>query len=366
MANGIAAERNGEIVITPVVNVNGDGSHVSPYTESALPIPPMSQETSQLSSLPTETVDAPPPAVAVPTAAIEPAPEAESGASDVAVAVAPVVAASTPVWQAHNLDIDIISLKLSKHKYLTPSDFLADIAKIEENADKLGDPDRITRIGEMGAHARMHVMGFDPAWGPRFDAYAQRVKERKAKRQREKEDKKRGAESDAEAVDAGTAETLPNGAVEATSLKRPREDGEETGREDKRMREGEDVVMADTSASMVPASTEPSSAMDLPTTAPSQLSQPEPGASTSTTVPPPKVVHPPFVVPGETLAALRRTLINATSAFTVEQLEQLRATCFDKIWRHRADWDRTACVQEVQRAVDGLVVEVDEMREEED
>ena len=46
------------------------------------------------------------------------------------------VANATTTWQAHNLDIDLISLKLSKHKYLTPSDFLADIAKIEENAEK--------------------------------------------------------------------------------------------------------------------------------------------------------------------------------------------------------------------------------------
>lgn len=335
---------NGDTVVTeaeiPTVTVtNGDGSHISPYTESALPIPPMSQETSQLSSLPTDIAD---PSVSEPGPTL-----ATDEATALDAAASGLTSKPASVWQAHNLDIDIVSLKLSKHKYLTPSDFLADIAKIEENADKLGDPDRITRIGEMGAHARMHVMGFDSAWEPRFEAYAQRVKERKAKRQQEKEDKKR-----AEAVPSEDATVLPNGDgnPENASLKRPLEDAEERGREDKRMREGEDIDMADSSLPATVSET-------VTTIAPKE----QPDQHPTITVPPPQTVYPSFILPSEPLANLQDSLVNATAAFTVEQLEQLRATCFDKIWRHRADWDRTNCVKEVQLAVESLAVEVDEL-----
>lgn len=251
-------------------------------------------------------------------------------------------------WQAHNLDIDIMSIKLSRHKYLTPSDFLADIGKIEQNADKLGDPDRITKIGEMGAHARMHVLQFDPAWEPRFEAYAERVRQRKAKKQKEKEDAKR-LESD-EAPAAGTEATAaPLEAVADTagatatevdtgnSLKRPRESGEDIDeRGEKRPRE--DIVMEDASIS-------------APITAEEHIA----------TVPPPRPTYPPFVVHSDTLSSLSTTLIHATAAFTVEQLEQLRAACFDKIWRHRADWDRSECMRQVRTVIVGLVEEVGEL-----
>jgi hypothetical protein len=248
-------------------------------------------------------------------------------------------------WQAHDLDIDLVSLKLSKHKYLTPSDFLADISKIEENAEKLGDPDRIAKIGEMGAHARMHVLNFDPAWEPRFEAYAERVRARKAKRQKEKEEKKR-----LEGVSASAPEV--EGEREG-SLKRVREDGDEQDEERERgeKRQKEDIEM--TTEIVLPTAPVPA-----PVPTPTSIS-----ISEIATVPPPRPDYPPFIVPPHALLNLSNTLTHATSSFNVEQLEQLRAACFDMIWRRRADWDRTTCFSEVGKVIDGLVEEVEEMRE---
>jgi len=246
------------------------------------------------------------------------------------------VANATTTWQAHNLDIDLISLKLSKHKYLTPSDFLADIAKIEENAEKLMDPDRITKIGEMGAHARMHVLNFDPAWEPRFEAYAERVRGRKAKRAEERERKAAALAG----VEGGDAVVEGGEGVQETegSLKRAREDGDGVeGEERGDKRQKEDIVM------------------DEPVPAVETISEP--------TVPPPRPTYPPFILPPSSLSHLKSTLTHATSSFNIEQLEQLRASCFDTIWKYRAEWDRTGCLVEVGKVVDAFVGEVADLNE---
>jgi len=244
------------------------------------------------------------------------------------------VANPTPTWQAHNLDIDLISLKLSKHKYLTPSDFLADIAKIEENAEKLMDPDRITKIGEMGAHARMHVLNFDPAWEPRFEAYAERVRGRKAKRAEERERKAAALAGGDAVVDGGEGVQETEG-----SLKRARDEDGVEGEERGDKRQKEDIVM------------------DEPT-------QPIESIPTEeATVPPPRPTYPPFILPQSNLSNLKSTLTHATSSFNIEQLEQLRANCFDTIWKYRAEWDRTGCLVEVGRVVDAFVGEVGDLNE---
>lgn len=389
LANGdttITGDATAGADIQMVNGDGGDGSHISPYTESALPIPPMSQDASQLSAAPPLSGDA---ATAADSTVVGSAPTGAAEATEAQT----TDTASKPVWQAHNLDIDIVSLKLSKHKYLTPSDFLADISKIEANADKLGDPDRIARIGEMGAHARMHVMNFDQAWEPRFEAYAQRVRGRKAKRQEEKEERKRleGAgqveTSDAMGVAKDTAAAVTSGeeanAIAGGSLKRSREDGAgedgELEREDKRMRE--DVEMDGSSLPLplptITVSTTSESAPSVPpavaatvppisleTTGEAPLPEPQlqPQQDQEATVPSPRVVHPPFILPTDLLGNLQNALSHATAGFSIEQLEQLRAACFDKIWRHRADWDRTTCVGDIQRLVDDFTLEVDESR----
>ena len=88
-----------------------------------------------------------------------------------------------------------------------------------------------------------------------------------------------------------------------------------------------------------------------------------PQAIEEPTIPPPRPTYPPFILPAQSLSHLSSTLTHGTSSFNVEQLEQLRAACFDTIWKYRADWDRTVCFREVGMVIDGLVQEVEEMRE---
>ena len=55
---------------------------------------------------------------------------------------------------------------------------------------------------------------------------------------------------------------------------------------------------------------------------------------------------------------LRQTLRDSTASLTIEQLEQLRATCLGNLWRHRSDWDRDNLVRELQDVVKNFVEEV--------
>jgi hypothetical protein len=56
---------------------------------------------------------------------------------------------------------------------------------------------------------------------------------------------------------------------------------------------------------------------------------------------------PDFHVDEELLSKLQYQLKTRTSQLSVEQLEQLRATCLSCIWRHRAEWNRDALVHEL-------------------
>ena len=67
---------------------------------------------------------------------------------------------------------------------------------------------------------------------------------------------------------------------------------------------------------------------------------------------------PDFVVDEHRLHNLRRMLRDDTASLTVEQLEQLRATCLGCVWRHRSQWDRTELISEL---MDNLRVFVEEV-----
>jgi len=117
-------------------------------------------------------------------------------------------------------------------------------------------------------------------------------------------------------------------------LKRAREEDGAEGEERGDKRQKEDIVMDEPT----PATIEP-----IPEIA---------------TVPPPRPTYPPFILPASSLSTLKSTLTHATSSFNIEQLEQLRANCFDTIWKYRAEWDRTGCLVEVGKVVDAFVGEV--------
>jgi ATPase family AAA domain-containing protein 2 len=67
---------------------------------------------------------------------------------------------------------------------------------------------------------------------------------------------------------------------------------------------------------------------------------------------------PDFHVDIGLIGDLRQTLRDSTASLTIEQLEQLRATCLGNLWRHRSDWDRDNLVRELQGVVKVFVEEI--------
>ncbi|KAK0210375.1 AAA-domain-containing protein [Desarmillaria ectypa] len=67
---------------------------------------------------------------------------------------------------------------------------------------------------------------------------------------------------------------------------------------------------------------------------------------------------PEFHVDEGLISQLQGSLRGNTSSLTVEQLEQLRATCLGCVWRHRSAWDRDSLLRELQDIVSDFVEEV--------
>ena len=72
----------------------------------------------------------------------------------------------------------------------------------------------------------------------------------------------------------------------------------------------------------------------------------------------PSPPSPDFHVDVGLVEDLRQTLRDSTASLTIEQLEQLRATCLGNLWRHRSAWDRDDLVRELQGVVKNFVEEV--------
>lgn len=273
-----------------------------------------------------------------------------------------------PTWKAHDIDIDILQRKLVRHRYFTPADFLADISLIEDNAAHLNDPDRQARVAEMAANARLHVSGFDAKWTPEFERYKERMKVRKAERERRKAEKGKGKGGEEEGEVQGDV-----GMSESGTLKRVREEDEEEVRAEKRQRE--DGVVEDVSSlqGLIEGNNEVDGLSIPPSISPARPLTPMATSSAfaaAATIPSPRPApnptYPPFVVPAEALAHLAASLKHSTSQMNVDQLEQLRAGCFDRLWRRRGDWDRTILVEEVSCFMTGFVEEVERVGDEED
>lgn len=90
--------------------------------------------------------------------------------------------------------------------------------------------------------------------------------------------------------------------------------------------------------------------------------KPSPRLPTPTPVPvkarTPTPPLPDFHVDESLLSQLQGSLRMDTGSLTVEQLEQLRATCLGSVWRHRTEWDRDDLVRELQDLVQDFVAEV--------
>ncbi|CEH14670.1 aaa-domain-containing protein [Ceraceosorus bombacis] len=96
----------------------------------------------------------------------------------------------------------------------------------------------------------------------------------------------------------------------------------------------------------VPATGEPQHLNDAMTILEAPSPQPAP------------VAHPPFKISHHDMSNLASQVLALTHDFTIEQLEQLRAACFDAVWRHRSEWDRSTLVQELRDLVQQIAAAV--------
>ncbi|KAF9477179.1 AAA-domain-containing protein [Pholiota conissans] len=114
-------------------------------------------------------------------------------------------------------------------------------------------------------------------------------------------------------------------------------------------------------------------AMQLDPALSRQLTPLLPVASTSTPIPPPEVAAPAPMVVERTptplpefnvsqsyVADLRYLLRERTASLSIEQLEQLRASCLGTVWRHRKEWNRDELLQILIKEVNDFVDEVTE------
>jgi hypothetical protein len=69
---------------------------------------------------------------------------------------------------------------------------------------------------------------------------------------------------------------------------------------------------------------------------------------------------PDFHVSPNLVDRLSLLLKDQTANLTVEQLEQLRATCLGAVWRYRKEWDRDELVRELMKCVGEFVSEIEE------
>jgi hypothetical protein len=67
---------------------------------------------------------------------------------------------------------------------------------------------------------------------------------------------------------------------------------------------------------------------------------------------------PDFHIDQSALVRLAHDLRDMTELLTVEQLEQLRASCLGRIWAHRSDWNRDDLILELREVLRNFVDEV--------
>lgn len=279
-------------------------------------------------------------------------------------------------FRFHDISLDKVHERLFADRYHTPEMMLADIQRIVENAYHEGDPDTLNKADQMLNYARiMCDQACDPAFRGECQRMAQRERDRAKKRALDRQKAREEAAAEAAKREQAAAAAQPDNA-DSTSNKRQRDDGEDqSGTEQtKRARFSEDFTMADsptragpTTQSLVPAT--PVAPVTLPTSTESaesnmDVTAPAPVAAPSVparepTPPPPAEPLPEFVLPQATLQDLGRFLVSHTGELAVDELEQLRAACYDCIWRARKDWDKTAVIAEIMELSEEFITELE-------
>lgn len=251
----------------------------------------------------------------------------------------------------YTMSLDKMQKRLYYNGYLTCDAFMDDIQKMVSNAEEARevDADRVFRARQMQNLAAILLDQYiDAPFRAECERMAQRVlareeaAKREAERQRAAEVHPRrpnglrySARQQGEAiephdlVDVATIERAHKRARSASASAPHAESAREASSEapvDDVPDAAKRVRLADGEADDVPHTDAPAS--------------------------PPRPPAP--VLPLDAQHALTASLVRTTDGFNVEQLQQLRAVCFDAILAHRAEWDRTALLAELPALAEDL------------
>jgi hypothetical protein len=282
-----------------------------------------------------------------------------------------------PIPKVYDIDVDKMQFKLydKESGYLTPSDVLNDLGRIVHN----------TRIEpcNMEHVFKAHQMYLDfeaIIWEPQFlqdcERMAVRVRARRAAAKAEKAvaeaSKAKGVSSEGSNDTArmnGHSPAASDAQATERHLKRQRSDtgpspeSEAETHENslpKRAKLGENTMELLQAASTATTHLPTADILPDPTTAVvgSHSVTQHASFSMGQTLNPaqqaqrlPFPILPDFIVHQGLLANLRDKLECDSACLTIEQLEEVRATCLDCIWRRRADWDRSRMLGEMITAV---------------
>ncbi|PWN54474.1 AAA-domain-containing protein [Violaceomyces palustris] len=310
-------------------------------------------------------------------------PEAEtSNAED----NSPYILRDLVIW---TMTLEKMQKRLYYNGYLTCSAFMEDIAKIVSNAEAAAevDSDRVFRAHQMRNLANVLM---DQYVDVNFRAECERMALRQSAREAEAREAAETAKAAATAARAPSGERqsariqgmepelkspVDVGAIERNS-KRSRQSssrnpsvereandmdlGDESESRKRARTDAEENVDGDGSTASAANGTQEPLERDLTNgsggpgqgVAGDQISSGVEVAAGSSPVGKAHAAHPPFKVDQGAVGSLGAYLLSKTSCFSIEQLEQLRAACFDRVWSRRSDWDRSQLIKELRELTD--------------
>ncbi|WFC96241.1 TAT-binding protein-like protein 7, AAA ATPase [Malassezia brasiliensis] len=251
----------------------------------------------------------------------------------------------------YTMSLDKMQKRLYYNGYLTCDAFMDDIQKMVSNAEEARevDADRVFRARQMQNLAAILLDQYiDASFRAECERMAQRVLAREEAAKREAERQKAAevhprrpnglrysARQQGEAIE-------PHDLVDVATIERAH----------KRARSASAPVPHAESGQE--ASSEPPPADEPDAVKRVRLADGEAHASPTDAAPTSPPRPPAPVLPLDAQHALTAALVRTTDGFNVEQLQQLRAVCFDAILAHRAEWDRTALVAELPALAEDL------------
>lgn len=243
----------------------------------------------------------------------------------------------------YTMTLDKMQKRLYYNGYLTCDAFMDDISKIVSNAEEARevDADRVFRARQMQNLATILLdQYFDAPFRAECERMAQRVLAREEQAKRDAELQK------------------------ATEVHPRRPNGQRySARRQGEVPEPQDLVDVGTlerahkrgrSASAAAAHSEPAADADEPAKRTRLAPDAPPSGDEEPPEPPAPAPAPEPLLSADVQHSLVTAFVQATDGFNVEQLEQLRAACFDAILAHRAAWDRTALLAELHTLVEDV------------